>query len=69
MAIQAYMDDSFSPGGVHVLAGYVAPAESWAAFSKEWEQLLPRALPGKTGKYRFKMKEMARRMEGRACVF
>jgi Protein of unknown function (DUF3800) len=69
MGIQAYLDDSYSAGGVHVLAGYVAPAESWTAFSKEWEQLLPRALPGKTGKHRFKMKEMAHRMDDVPAFF
>jgi hypothetical protein len=62
MVIQAYFDDSYTAGGVHVLAGYLARAENWAAFSKQWEQLLPLCYPGKSGKPRFKMSEMARRM-------
>ena len=57
---QTYLDDSSSDQGVHVLAGYVARAESWAAFAKDWEQILPRAYIGKSGKRRFKMSEMAR---------
>lgn len=63
MAIQAYFDDSGSDGGVHVIAGYMATAEAWAAFSREWEQLLPLTYRGNSGNFRFKMSEMARRMD------
>jgi hypothetical protein len=41
MVVRAYIDDSYTAGGVHVLAGYIARAEQWGAFSKEWEELLP----------------------------
>lgn len=63
MVIQAYIDDSYTDGGVHVLAGYMARAEAWAEFSKDWEVLLPLARMGNNGKHRFKMSEMAHRME------
>lgn len=37
--VQAYIDDSISADGVvYVLAGYLAPAQNWAAFSDEWQQ-------------------------------
>lgn len=58
--LQAFIDDSATAGGEFVLAGHIASAESWAQFSREWEQLLPLATRGKSGKYRFKMKEMVR---------
>lgn len=60
MTLQAYIDDSWDDGGTYVLAGYIATAEQWAAFSAEWEALLPLATKNKEGKYRFKMSEMAR---------
>jgi hypothetical protein len=64
VVVQCYLDDSYTQGGAHVLAGYVARAESWAKFTKEWEQLLPRCYRGgNSGRHRFKMSEMARRME------
>jgi hypothetical protein len=58
MVFQAFIDDSYKPDGVFVLAGHIAPAESWAKFSKEWEELLPSATLNKYGKYHFKMSEM-----------
>ena len=63
MVIQAYLDDSYSENGVHVLAGYMARANSWALFAREWEQLLPLSYRGNSGKYRFKMNEMAHRLD------
>jgi hypothetical protein len=63
MAVQLYIDDSYKPGGVHVLAGYMARAEDWALFSRDWEELLPACYPNGNGKLRFKMSEMARRMD------
>jgi hypothetical protein len=58
---QAFMDESVGvpPHGDFVLAGYIAPAQVWAAFSKDWEEALPLGLKGKDGKYYFKMSEMA----------
>jgi len=62
MVFQAYLDDSVSDltkGDYFVLAGHVASAEQWAAFSKEWETLLPWATVNPiTGVRRFKMAEM-----------
>jgi hypothetical protein len=63
MAVQLYMDYSYKPGGVHVLAGYMARAEDWTLFSRDWEELLPACYPNGNGKLRFKMSEMARRMD------
>lgn len=63
MAVQVYLDDSYKPGGVHVLAGYLAPTEDWALFSRDWEELLPACYPNRNGKLRFKMKEMTHRMD------
>ena len=63
MVFQAYIDDSYTPDGAFVLAGYVASAAAWAQFSKAWEELLPtlpRSARGKSGKPRFKMAEMQR---------
>jgi hypothetical protein len=66
MVLQAFMDDSYTENGVFVLGGYIASAQAWADFAAAWEDLLPLfALRGKSGRYRFKMTEMARRME---CV-
>jgi hypothetical protein len=59
MILQAYIDDSLDDTGVYVLAGYVASAESWAAFSKEWEAMLPWGTLNSRGEYHFKMSEMA----------
>jgi hypothetical protein len=63
VVFEAYMDDSVTEGGTFVLGGYIASAEAWAEFSKEWEALLPLATRSKTGKLRFKMSEMTARMD------
>jgi len=64
LELQAFIDDSYRKDGVFVLAGYVASAEAWAKFAKDWEQLLP--LFGRrkrNGKYHFKMSEMAHQLD------
>lgn len=56
---QAFIDDSYTPNGTFVLAGHVAPAESWAWFSVEWERLLPKfGTLAANGRHHFKMAEM-----------
>ncbi len=57
MILQAYIDDS-AKGEPHlfVLAGYVAPAESWAALADEWRALLSQET-GYLKRKRFKMNE------------
>jgi len=56
---RAFIDDSRTPGGEFILAGHIAPAEAWAKFSKEWENLLPHGTLADNGKNHFKMSEMA----------
>lgn len=66
MALQAFLDDSRTDEGqFYVLAGYIASPETWAQFSRDWEERLPLAVVQDDGRYRFKMSEMARfnRME------
>lgn len=41
--LQGFFDDSFSPGEVLILAGYVAREEQWEAFSVEWRERLKQA--------------------------
>jgi hypothetical protein len=62
MVWQAYLDESFDDG-LFVLSGYLATAESWAAFSREWEEMLPLGVRGPDGAFRFKMQEMAQNQE------
>ena len=47
MILQGHMDDSGSEPSspFFVLAGYVLPAESWAAFSDEWDRELKKPTP------------------------
>ncbi len=59
MALQAYIDESCDEDGVFVLAGCISNAESWAAFTKEWEEVLKYGILNKQGRYHFKMSEMA----------
>ena len=59
MVFQAYIDDSQDDDGTFVLAGYIASAERWASFSREWERMLPWATVQPDGRHRFKMSEMA----------
>jgi hypothetical protein len=57
MMLQAFVDESESPE-VFVLAGFIATAEAWAAFSKDWEEVLPLAPLGPDMKRNFKFSEM-----------
>jgi len=59
LVLQAFIDDSYKADGIFVLAGYIATAESWANFSKEWEEILPLGLRNSEGNFYFKMSEMA----------
>jgi hypothetical protein len=59
MVLQAFIDESYGDTGVLVLGGYIASAESWAHFSKEWEEMLPYGTRDKDARYHFKMSEMA----------
>ena len=60
MVLQAFIDESYSPSALYVLAGYIATADAWARFAKDWEELLPRfGTLAANGKYHFKMSEMA----------
>jgi hypothetical protein len=68
MALQAFIDDSYTPDGVFVLAGHVASAEAWAAFAREWEEMLPHGVLDRYGKHHFKMAEMASNPERMARV-
>jgi hypothetical protein len=64
VVLQAYIDESYTANGVFVLGGYIATAEAWAAFSKEWEGLLPLTMRGgEFNKHRFKMSEMSHFMD------
>ena len=36
MMLQAYIDESCSDGKLFVMAGYIASAPQWIAFSEEW---------------------------------
>jgi hypothetical protein len=57
---EAFIDDSRTkPSGEFVLGGHIAPAENWALFSKEWEDLLPLGTRAKNGNFHFHMVEMA----------
>lgn len=59
MALQAFIDESYDDDGLFVMGGFVASYEARAAFSQEWEALLPRfGILGKSGKYHFHMTEM-----------
>lgn len=64
---QAFIDDSSSKDEF-VLAGYVAPADTWLRFAKDWEEILPLGTKTKSGKYHFKMSEMATSAERMARV-
>ena len=63
MVLQAFIDDSATPGGIFVIAGHIATAEVWSNFSKDWEQMLRHGTLNKDNKYHFKMSEMASNSE------
>ena len=58
MVFQAFIDDSYKPEGVYVLAGHIASAEVWGRFSQEWEELLPYGTRATDGGFHFKANEM-----------
>ena len=67
LEFQAFVDGSARrPDGDFILGGHIATAETWANFSKEWEELLPLAPLAKNGKRHFKMSEMAATKDGMA---
>lgn len=66
--LQAFIDESVEQDGVFVLGGYIASAESWAAFSREWKRLLPYGTLNEHGRFHFKMSEMAMNPERMARV-
>jgi len=53
--LQVYIDDSTEAGEVLILAGYVASAERWGAFSQKWQEQLSMRPRWR----RFKMQEVA----------
>ena len=55
MVLQAFIDDSYKSDGVYVLAGFVATAEAWANFARDWEELLPLGVRDRDGKFHFKL--------------
>ena len=57
MVLQAFIDES-GKDDWFVLGGYIASAEAWAAFSKDWEQILPLGIRDKKG-FHFHMHEMS----------
>jgi hypothetical protein len=72
MVWQAAIDDSYNQDSIFVLGGFVATAEAWANFSRDWEELLPWGTLTKDNKHHFKMSEMAAspdRMERAAAFF
>jgi hypothetical protein len=40
LVLRAYIDDSHTVQTAFVLAGYIATAENWAAFSDDWQEVL-----------------------------
>jgi hypothetical protein len=70
MVLQAFIDESYDGGGWFVMAGYLANADRWAEFSKDWGELLPKfgVLDIKTGNYHFHMTEMMHTEERRARI-
>jgi hypothetical protein len=66
LMLQAYIDESYNDEkrGAFVLAGCIATAEAWAAFSSEWARLVPKfGTLNKDSVYHFHMKEMAENAE------
>lgn len=68
--LKAYIDESYVPNGVFVLAGYISTQKRWAEFSAEWEQLLRPfgTLKEGTSEYHFKYSEMTINEERRARI-
>ncbi|MEO6360275.1 MAG: DUF3800 domain-containing protein [Sphingomicrobium sp.] len=60
MVMQAFIDDSHDDE-LYVLAGHIASVEAWAQLSRDWERLLPKfGVLSSSGRYAFKMSEMAK---------
>jgi hypothetical protein len=59
MGWQAYVDDSWGPAGVYVLAGYVASDEQWETLTQQWRRWLPLGSLDDNDEHHFKMSEMA----------
>jgi hypothetical protein len=68
MVLQAFIDDSYAPDGTFVLGGHIASAETWAKFSRDWEEMLPFGIRRGDGRFHFKMAEMAANPERMARV-
>ncbi len=66
MVLQAYIDESFDKDeSVFVLGGYIAPVDTWAAFARDWEEILPYAgLKDESEQFYFKMSDLAARDKG-----
>jgi hypothetical protein len=60
---QAFVDESESAGREMVLAGHIATAEAWAAFSKDWGNMLQYGGRKADGTQHFKMSQMASRAD------
>lgn len=58
MTLRAFMDDSYTKGGVFVLSGFVASVSEWASFSEEWVEMLELLPLNAHGKRVFKMSEV-----------
>jgi len=58
--LHAFIDDSRSKGGVFVLAGAIASAESWAKFSLDWDEILPLAPLDQDGNRNFGFHDVLR---------
>lgn len=65
LILQAFIDDSLGEDGTFVLGGYVANAEAWADFSRDWEEMLPHSgQVDSNGIGYFKMADLARKGDG-----
>jgi hypothetical protein len=61
--LQAFMDESVDDDGTFVIAGHIADVQAWAAFSAEWERMLPSGALDKDDNFHFKMSQMAQSPE------
>src|SRR5689334_2240194 len=63
VVFQAFIDESYD-ADCFAFAGYIATAEQWAHFAKEWEELLPLyGKRNKSGNLVFKMSQGSIRTE------
>jgi hypothetical protein len=68
MVLQAFIDESYTDGGIYVLGGHIADPTAWESLSDDWKELLPFGTLDKNGTYQFKMAEMALNNERQARV-